>query len=128
MLFDVIENLLEVGVLLVHLGHEQNPGHPQPVTVLPDPLGPHLDAARAREHHHRRVRNRERRSYLPVEIEQAGGVEQIDLRAHPLGKPKPETDRVLALDLVGRGVGERGAVFDGAVALGGTGDEGECID
>ena len=123
----VVEDPLEVGALLVHLGDEDNPREVQVIADLPGLLGPDLDAAHRAHHDHRRVGRVQRGRGLAQEIEVARGVDQVELGIHPLGERDAEADGVFAFDFVGSVVGERGAVGDHAVPAARAGDEGECI-
>ena len=57
---------------------------------------------------------------IALEIEKPRGVDDVDLCTEPLGVGDTEIDRVTALDLFGRGIGERRSVFHHAVTLAGT--------
>jgi hypothetical protein len=125
---DVLEHALEIGVLLVHEGDEQHPGKVELVADLPDLLGADLDAAGAAEHDHGGVGRMEGGDDLAEVVEVARGVDKVDLGIEPLGVAEGEVDRVLALDFVGRVVGEGGAVLDAAVAPAASGHPGERVD
>ena len=111
---------LEVGVVLVHLAHEEEPRQVPGVAHLPDLLGPHLDAAHAAQHHDRGIRGVQRSHRFAEEVEVAGGVEQVELGVHPLGVGQAEADRVLAGNFVGSVIGEGRAILDVSVAPAGT--------
>ena len=78
--------------------------------------------------HERAVGGGESGDRVALEVEVPRRVDEVDLRVHPLGERAAEVDRVAALDLFRRGVGEGGAVLHRAVSLAGAGHEGERID
>ena len=124
----VAKDRLEVRVLLVHRGDEENARQVQLVADLPDLLGPDLDAGRPAQDHHGRVGGVETAHGLAEVIEISGCIEEVQLGVHPLGVREAEGDGVLAIDFVGGVIGECGAIPDRAVAAAGTGDEGQRVD
>ena len=127
-LLDLAVHPLEVGVLLVHQGHEEEPRDVAGFAVIPHLLGPDLDAARRRDHHDRAVRRVHARERLTGEVEVAGRVDEVELRVHPFGDGDGEVDGVLAFDFVGGVIGEGGAVFHGPVAFARAGHERKRVD
>ncbi len=124
----VIEDPLEVGVLLVHQRNEEDPGQVQLVADFPDFLGAHLHPARAAEDHDGGIGRVQAADHLAEVVEISGSVDEVDLGVEPLGVAEAEIDGMLAVDFVGGVVGERGAVFDRAVAPAGAGNEGERVN
>ena len=127
-LLDLAVHLLEVGVLLVHQGHEEHPRDAALLAVVPHLLRPNLDSARRRHHDQGAVRRPDAGERLAREIEIPGGVDEVDLRVHPLGDAEGEVDGILAFDLVGGVVGEGGPLLDGPVALARAGHEREGVN
>ncbi len=121
------KHALEVRVLLVHAGDEDDPGQVQPVADLPHLLGADFDPRGSRNHHHGGIGRIQPTHRLAEVVEVSGGVDHVDLGVHPLGVGQAEADGVLAFDLVGGGIGEGGAVLDRPVAPAGAGYEGKCI-
>src|SRR5207249_8087503 len=111
-LLDLAVDPFEVGVLLVHQGDEKQARDASVFTVVPDLFRPHLDATGRRNDHYAAVRRIDARERLAREVEVARGVDEVELRVHPLSHADGEVDGVLALDFVGSVVGESGAVFD----------------
>ncbi len=99
----------------------------EPVAGFPDPLGPHLDPAHSREHHHGAVGDREAADHFAEEIEIPGGIQQVQLGVHPLGVADAERDGVFAIDFVRGGIGEGTAFLDRPMAAAGTGHEREGV-
>src|SRR5437016_5041551 len=127
-LLDLRIHALEVGVLLVHQGDEEQPRDAARFAVVPHLLGAHFYAAGGGEHHHRAVGGVHARQRLAREIEVPRRVDEVELGVEPLGHGEREGDRVFALDFVGGVIGEGGSVFHGPVTLAGTGHEREGID
>ena len=123
----VLEDPLEVGVLLVHQGHEEHPRQMPLVADFPDLFGPHLDAAGPAQHHDGRVGRVQTGDHFTEVVEVPRGIDEIDLGVEPLGVAEGEVDRVFAIDFVGRVIGERGAVFHGAVPAAAAGHPGESV-
>ena len=105
-LLDLVVDLLEVGMLLVHQGDEEHPRHAALLGVVPDLLGAHLDAAGRGHHDDRPVRRPHARERFAGEVQIAGSVDQVELGVHPLGHGDGQVDGVFALDFVRGVIGE----------------------
>ena len=125
---DALVDAVEVGVLLVQHRDDEEHGILPRDGLAEHDLGADLDAGRGGDDDERAVGGGESGDRVAQEVGVARGVDEIDLGVHPLGVGAAEVDGVLALDLLGGEVGERGAVLDGAVALGGPGNESERVD
>ena len=127
-LLDLPVHLLEVRVLFVHEGHEEQPGNPPLVGIVPDLFRADFHATRGGDHDHRPIRRADAGERLAGEIQVARRIDQVELGIHPFGDGESQVDGVLAFDLVGGVIGEGSAVFHGAVAFARAGHEREGID
>ena len=115
-------------MLLVHQGDEEQPGKRAALAIVPDFLRADFDARSRGQHHDRGVRGVDARERIAGEVEIAGGVDQIDLRLHPLGDREGEIDGVFAFDFVCGVIGESRAVLYGSMSFARSGHERQRID
>ena len=80
-----LEAAVEVRAHPVHLVDEDDAGHAVLVGLAPDGLGLGLDAGHGVEDGHRAVEHPQRALHLDGEVDVAGGVDQLDGVAPPLG-------------------------------------------
>ena len=83
--FDLIEDALEVRVLLIHQRHEEQARQRAALAVVPDLLGTDFHAGARRQHDNGGIGGVHTREGVAGEVQVSRGVDQIDLRVHPLG-------------------------------------------
>ena len=93
---------VEVGVLLVHRGDDEDPGEVEGVAHLPDPLGPDLDPGGGGEDHQRRVGDREGARGL-ADVFEVAGVSRRLMRT-PFHSAKARPSPMLCLASISSGV------------------------
>ena len=100
----------------------------QLVAEFPDLFGAHLDPSRPAQHDDGGIGRVQAADDFAEVVEISRGIDEVELGVEPFGVAEAQIDGVLAFDFVGGIIGERGTVFDGAVAPAGTGNEGERVD
>jgi hypothetical protein len=88
-------------VLLVEHGDDEERGIAAVDGLSKHLLGADFDAGGGADDAERAIRRRETRDRVPLEVEIAGRVDQVDLRVHPLGVRDAEVDGVFAVDFFG---------------------------
>src|SRR4030095_4492012 len=127
-LFDLLIDLIEVRVLLVHHRHDEEHGVGAAHRLTKHLLGSDFDAGGRAHDDERTVSGGESGDGVTLEVEVPWRVDEIDLRVHPLRKTATEIDREAAIDFLRCVIGERGSILDRAVALAGAGNECERVD
>ena len=112
LLFDLIEDALEIRVLLVHQGHEKHARQPASLGVVPHLLGPDFDTGARGQHDDGGVGRVNARERVTGEVQVPGSVDEVDFRVHPLGDGQREIDGVFAFDFVSGVIGEGGPILD----------------
>src|SRR5918999_4589093 len=100
----------------------------QLIADFPDLFGAHLHPTRSAEDDDGGIGRVQAGDDLAEVVEVSRGVDEVDLGVEPFGVAEAQVDGVFAIDFVGRVVGERGAVFDRAVAPAGAAYEGQGIN
>jgi hypothetical protein len=119
---------VEVGVLLVEHRHGEQHRVLAAHGLAEHALGAHLHAGGGAHAHERAVGGAEAGDGVALEVEEARRVEQVHLRPVPLGEGAAERGAEPPLGLLGRHVGERGAVAHPAAAPAGAGREAQGVD
>ena len=109
---DGLDALVEVGTDLVHLVDEHDPGNVVAVSLAPHGLGLGLHALVAVQHRHRAVEDAQGAFHLDGEVHVAGGVDDVQALAGPVGRRGGGGDGDPPLLLLLHPVHRRGAVVD----------------
>ena len=107
---------VEVSVLAVQTTHDDDAWGFSVLELRPDRLGAHLDAGRRIHENNRAVGDAEGRVLIAGEVGEAGGVDEVDLRAVVREGGECHVDRDVALLLFRVGVQDARAVIDLAEA------------
>src|SRR5688500_2237090 len=122
---DVLVDAIEVRVVLVHHRDDKEDGVFACNRLAEHALCSDLDAGR-RAHDAEGTDGRgESGNRVTLEIEEPRCVDEVDLRAFPLGERTPKIDRILSLDLFGGVISQRGTVANGSMAFARPCHEGE---
>ena len=114
------DRAVEVGILLVQLVDGYDPRLVRPVAVFPGDLCADGELGGRPDHNDRALRRPQATDHLAREIEEARGVEDVDLVAVVLGEADPEIDRDLLLVFLGLEVHGGGGLVGRAHARDGT--------
>jgi hypothetical protein len=117
------DSAVEVRVLLVQLVDDHDSRLVGAVALLPGDLGADRQLGPGSNHHHRAFGRPQAAEDLAREIEEAGGVEDVDLEAVVLGEGHAEVDGDLSLVLFGFVVGGCGRLVRRAHSGDGAGSE-----
>src|SRR2546428_4981945 len=90
------DRAVEIGMLLVELVDDHDPGFARAVAELPRDLGADRKVVVGTDHDNSTFGGAEPAEHLPREVEEPGGVEDVDLEAVVLGEAHAEVDRDLA--------------------------------
>ena len=91
--------LVELGPGVVQPGDHDRARHPDRGALLPEHLGPAVDAVDGRDHEQRRVGGAQTGPQVADEVRVAGGVEEVDLHAVDHDGGQRNADRALLADL-----------------------------
>ena len=116
----MLVDAIEVRVLLVHHGDDEENGVASLHRLAEHPLCSDFDAAIRADDAQGTVGRCQSRHRITLKVEESGRVDKVDLRPQPLGVRDAEVDGVTALDLFGRRVSEGRPVFHRTVTLAGT--------
>ena len=108
---DLFDAAGEVGADLVHLVDEDDARHVIFVGLSPYRLGLRLDALVAVEHAYRAVEHAQRALDFDRKVDVAGGVDDVEALAQPIGGRRGRRDRDAALLLLLHPVHRRGAIM-----------------
>ncbi len=117
------DRAVEVGVLLVELVDHHDARLAGSVAELPRDLGPHRELRARPDHHDSAFRHTQPAEHLAGEIEEPGGVQDVDLVAAVLGETDAQVDRDLPFLFLGLEVHRRGRLVGRAHPGDGAGGE-----
>ncbi len=119
---------VEVRVLLVDHRNDEDTRNAPLLAEVPDVLRPHQHPARGVDQDDGAVGHAHTSRRFAREVEIAGCVDQVDLRARPLSVRDRYVDRDTAIFLLGSEVSDRRALAHRALAIRGTGREADGIE
>jgi hypothetical protein len=115
-LAELLEHPVEVGVLAVQTTRDDDPGSPSFLELRPDRLRADLHPGGRVDEDYRGVGDAEGRMLVAGEVREAGGVDEVDLRALVRERRERDVDGDMSFLLFRVGVQDAGAVIDLAEA------------